>query len=67
MNDKVIYYATNQELDFIESMGMFSINKQGRKSLLKGYIKAANNRVNWGGIDKDRVVKHAVFCLSKLG
>lgn len=66
MNDKAVSYTTHQELEFIESLGMYSGANYGRKSLLKGYIKAAKIRDDWGGIDKGKVINHAVFCLSKL-
>lgn len=62
-------YGTNREKEFINKIGSFGIadkngaNKMGRKELLQNYLLAAQKRVNWGNIDKDKVLDHVVKIL----
>jgi hypothetical protein len=59
MIDKKITYTTSDEIDFIKSLGSFSLEKMKyRKSiderikLLENYKKALELRQKWGNISK---------------
>lgn len=58
-------YGTTQELQFIRGLGTHCIDNAPREKLLSNYIKGAKNRVNWGDIDKKRVLDFAKKELKK--
>ncbi len=66
MEFEPLLYSTNREKEFIDKIGSFGtdekngLNKMGRKELLRNYLLAADMRVNWGNIDKDKVMDHVV-------
>lgn len=57
-------YSTDSEIIFLYNIGNYSKNCN-RIKCLEGYIKSAKNRVNWGIIDKHRVIKLAKDLLKK--
>ena len=50
--------ATESEHKFIDKLGNWNPElPRNRLELLKKYLKAAKNRVDWHGIDKDDVIR----------
>ena len=52
---------TRHEILFIKNIGSFSETKKTdaeSEVLRKKYIKTIPNRVNWGGIDRDKIVEY---------
>lgn len=56
---------TQQEIIFLNCLGTFATKLAPVRELLEKYIKAAEKRVNWDGIDKHRVVTHAINLLRR--
>ncbi len=56
-------HTTEQEIKFIEGLGKFSLQGQGkiisRPELLRGYIKASKDRTDWGDVDQEQAVQAA--------
>jgi len=50
--------AHESENKFIDKLGYWNPDlPRNRLKLLKQYLKAAENRVNWAGIDKDDMIE----------
>jgi len=57
-------WTTEDEMDYLKGIGAHGEtskrpSKQRRIELLKSYIAAAKLRVDWGEMDKSRVVSYA--------
>ncbi len=60
-------YATPEEKEFIKKLGTFNENhKFDRKDLLRKYLKAAEKRVKWGLIDKEKAIIYAKRILQQV-
>lgn len=61
------YYNTSEEITFLNNLGKFGVtNLQPVPVLLRGYIKAAEKRHDWGSIDGPAVIAHARERLAQL-
>jgi len=54
-------WTTKDELAFISGIGTYNpthslVAKMGEAGLLRAYAEAANNRAQWGGVDKDIIL-----------
>lgn len=70
--DVIPLHTTKKEIEFINGLGTFCIdektgltnknglNRRNHKQLLRNYIIAAEKRVEWSGIDRDKVIGHAM-------
>ena len=58
-------YNTADELDFISKLGSYNAGTPSRVVLLHRYIKAFPRRVDWGSIEKEKVLAHARAKLAK--
>ena len=56
-------YGTDSEKAFLESMVTNPKGKGSAVDLLRGYMKAAEQRKEWGPIDKVQVLAHATSLL----
>ena len=58
MTAKKRYYdwKTRDELNFVAGLGGWGIKPRNRRQLLKSYYAAAENRADWGGIEKETVL-----------
>jgi len=52
-------HSTNDEMVYIQTIGMHQIKKVPRIELLKSYVNSLELRVNWGDMDKFKVVNFA--------
>jgi hypothetical protein len=52
-------HTTDTEIKFISGLGSWRRTPGNNAVLVKKYLKAAERRVRWGGIDKDQVLKFA--------
>ena len=61
-------HNTNAEINFIKSIGRFSILAEftPRRALLTGYIASTEKRTNWTGIDRQAVIEAAQHELATL-
>lgn len=59
-------HTTENELDFLDKLGRHCERRSEvrRLNALDGYITAAKKRVEWGDIDKSRVIAHALRLLA---
>lgn len=62
-------WTTENELYFISKLGTHfdpkvkrTTMRPTRKTLLSGYIKSLDSRSNWAGMDRNRIVAHAITC-----
>jgi len=55
-------WTTADELNFIIELGAHSIcgKRRSRLDLLSGYLEGTGQRVIWGAIEKDKVIKFAM-------
>lgn len=51
--------TTDQELKFLDRIGTFAENPKPKEQLLRGYLKAAELRTDWGLTDKWVAIQHA--------
>jgi hypothetical protein len=51
-------HTTNDEINFINTIGFNADTKMTRKELLNNYLIAALKRKNWNGMDVYKVVAH---------
>ena len=56
------YYGDLAEKRFLRELA----RKRNRKAL-QGYVRAAENRKDWGNIDRDKVVYAAEMMLRRMG
>jgi len=55
------HHYTSHEKKFIDGLGSFSESTGfNRKKLWLNYIQASSKRVNWGAINKEEAVDHAM-------
>jgi len=67
LNESSSYgWNTDCEINFINTIGDTLTFKIDKYSLLTSYLIAANERVNWGKINKKRVISHAKRTLATL-
>lgn len=61
--------GTDYEIVYIQGVGGWSAagTRTGRKRLLELYLLSASKRVNWDGIDKDRVIEFTAAELEREG
>lgn len=64
-------YSTDHELSFIRDLGKHVPEKpapteSGVIKLLEGYLTGCQERIVWGGIDREKVIKFAMNMLIKL-
>lgn len=52
-------HSTLNEIEFLNGLGTHSIHPLDRETLLQNYIEAAENRADWGKINKHEAVAHA--------
>ena len=52
-------HGTDHEISFIRSIGSHAHIKMRRAELLRKYTESCKHRVDWYGIDKDRVIEFA--------
>ena len=57
---------TDTELDFLRKMGSHREQKHKPLPLLKGYLLAAKNKVEWGRVEKAVVIAEAERLVAKL-
>ena len=57
---------TRTELDFLRRIGTHGIRKKNPLPLLKGYLNAAKNKVEWGKVKKEVVIAEAEQLVNKL-
>jgi hypothetical protein len=64
--EKYDRYTTDSELDFLDRLGRHGEHRSEvrRINALEGYIKAAPMRADWAGIDRGRVLAHAIKLLA---
>lgn len=60
-------HGTEHEISFIRSIGSHAHIKTRRAELLRKYLESCRHRVNWRGIDKDRVMQYARKLLEQEG
>lgn len=58
-------HTTEQEIKFIDELGLFSKANGSRRFLLLSYLGACNKRTNWGALDKAKVIHHARMSLAE--
>ena len=59
-------HFTCHEKTFINRLGSFSESTVfSREKLLLNYIQASSKRVNWGAINKEEAVDHAMKCYTE--
>ena len=58
-------HTTNDEMVYIQTIGLHQIKKMNRLDLLKSYVKSLELRQNWGDMDKFKVVTFANDYLQK--
>ena len=61
-----ISWSTNDELDFLDNIGTFALIPGNPLKLLRGYLKGAAQRANWGSMDEDIVIAHATKRIKEL-
>ena len=53
------YWSTQCELDYLKKLGTHCLAVQTpRKKLLQRYLRAAETRKNWAGIDKNVILAY---------
>lgn len=55
-------WATEHELTFIKNLGTYRVGDEMRPMRLKllvNYVKAAQERFNWGNVDSEKVIQFA--------
>lgn len=52
-------HTTEQEMKFLDDLGFHTDKPFKRRKLLESYIKAAEKRSDWCGMDGDEVVAYA--------
>ena len=75
--DVIPLHTTGKEIEFIDGLGSFCIdektglsnksviNRKTRKQLLRNYLIAAGLRVDWDGMDKEKILLHVRVSLLK--
>ena len=58
-------FNTSHEIDFIDGLGMHSSQVHSPRALLYGYLEGCTKRTDWGDIDKERVMMHAIALLDR--
>jgi hypothetical protein len=53
------YWTTDMEIDFLDNIGTFREMPGNPLKLLKGYLRGIATRVNWGTMNKEKIVAHA--------
>ena len=51
-----LYWNTKHEIDHIQGTGTFGLEEKDPLISLRGYRRAAENRVDWGTIKKEAVL-----------
>lgn len=64
---KDLAHTTDDELRFIDEIGVSSRCDFSIQQLLRGYIAAAKRRTDWGGVSPGAVIAHAERRLAQLG
>lgn len=60
-------HTTEHEIKFLNGLGNYKAqHKIPLVDVLRGYINGAAGREDWGDINKDQVISHAVKLLSTL-
>jgi hypothetical protein len=61
-------HTTLDEIRFIKKLGScrHTDKPQDRKKLLKAYLAQCKNRVEWGGVDSEQVIRFAKHELAEL-
>ena len=63
---KYIGWATDREIEYLDNIGTsIPPEHQGfvKVEYLRGYLKAASSRANWGSINKLQVIRYATQLL----
>lgn len=60
------WQSTRSEIKFLDNIGTHGEVPGDPLKLLKGYLKGAEARTNWGGIDKEKVIAHAKARIREL-
>lgn len=60
-------HGTDHEIRFIRGIGSHANIKMCRSELLRKYNESCKHRVDWYGIDKDRVIEFAKKLLEQEG
>lgn len=53
-------HTTQNELEFIDALGTSKYSKLSQSELLKKYIGAIKLRKDWGEMDRQAVINHAM-------
>ena len=54
------------ELDFLDNIGTFREMPGNPLKLLKGYLRGVATRMNWGTMNKEKIIAHARARIRKL-
>jgi len=57
---------TRTELEFLRRIGTHGMTPKDPLPLLKGYLKGAKNKVEWGKVKKEVVIAEAERLVKKL-
>ena len=52
------YWATKNELRFLEGLGTFSTVETSRKELLRRYKKTMHLKSNWGTVNSEKIKRY---------
>lgn len=58
-------YTIRNESDFIDRLGLNEYSKEPRLITLKKYRNALIKRVNWKGLNRNKVLGYVNFCIRK--
>lgn len=47
------------ELDFLDNIGTFREMPGNPLKLLRGYLRGVETRMDWGTMDKEKIIAHA--------
>ncbi|WP_025041001.1 hypothetical protein [Nitrosospira briensis] len=54
-----VAHTTENEIKFLNELGMFTGIAETKETLLEGYIAGAMQRSDWGAMDRTKVLHHA--------
>lgn len=60
------WWTTATEIDFLDNIGTFCETPGDPLNLLRGYLKGAETRTEWGTIDSGAVIAHAKARIREL-
>lgn len=60
------YWGTTQELEYLENIGTFGNVSLTEKQMLQNYLNPIYPKVDWGMIDKGKVLEFAKKRLANL-